>query len=45
VNPARGRSPCSGSPSGGDEQTDVAVVLVHGLTNCPRQFLEFGESL
>jgi esterase/lipase len=25
--------------------TDVAVVLVHGLTNCPRQFLDLGERI
>jgi esterase/lipase len=26
-------------------QTDVAVVLVHGLTNSPRQFLDLGREL
>lgn len=27
------------------EATDVAVVLFHGLTNCPKQFVEFAEHL
>ena len=27
------------------EATDVVVVLYHGLTNCPEQFLEFGTEL
>lgn len=27
------------------ERTDVAVVLFHGLTNCPKQFVEFAEHL
>ena len=26
-------------------ETDVTVVLIHGLTNCPRQFLELGERI
>ncbi|MGA0122814.1 MAG: alpha/beta hydrolase [Gaiellales bacterium] len=26
-------------------QTDVSVVLVHGLTNCPKQWLEFAETV
>jgi carboxylesterase len=25
--------------------TDVAVVLVHGLTNCPKQFVDLGEEI
>lgn len=25
--------------------TDVAVVLVHGLTNCPKQFVDLGEEV
>ena len=28
-----------------DEQVDVAVVLFHGLTNCPKQFVELGRAL
>lgn len=28
-----------------DERTDVAVVLYHGLTNCPQQFVDFAEEL
>lgn len=28
-----------------DERTDVAIVLFHGLTNCPKQFVEFAEHL
>jgi alpha-beta hydrolase superfamily lysophospholipase len=27
------------------EQTEVSVVLVHGLTNCPYQFAELGEMI
>jgi len=27
------------------QRADVAVILVHGLTNCPKQFVEFGEHL
>lgn len=27
------------------ERTEVAVVLFHGLTNCPKQFVEFAEHL
>lgn len=27
------------------EQTDRAIVLVHGLTNCPAQFVELGQEL
>lgn len=28
-----------------DERTEVAVVLFHGLTNCPQQFVDFAEHL
>lgn len=28
-----------------EQRTEVAVVLFHGLTNCPEQFVEFGEQL
>lgn len=28
-----------------DEKVDVAVVLFHGLTNCPKQFVELGTTL
>ncbi len=27
------------------ERADVAVVLVHGLTNCPQQWVEFAETV
>lgn len=27
------------------ERTALAVVLIHGLTNCPRQFLDLGERI
>jgi esterase/lipase len=37
--------PCKSRLLEHGEQTEVAVVLVHGLTNCPRQFLELAERI
>ena len=37
--------PCASRLLTHGERTDVAVVLFHGLTNCPKQFVEFGEQL
>lgn len=37
--------PCESRLLTHGERTDVAVVLFHGLTNCPRQFVEFGTLL
>ena len=37
--------PCESRLLTHGERTEVAVVLFHGLTNCPRQFVEFGTQL
>ncbi|MBM6402747.1 alpha/beta fold hydrolase [Phycicoccus sp. CSK15P-2] len=37
--------PCRSGLYGTGERTEVAVVLFHGLTNCPRQFREIAEQL
>ncbi|WP_051062725.1 alpha/beta hydrolase [Ilumatobacter nonamiensis] len=37
--------PCESQLLTHGERTEVAVVLFHGLTNCPRQFVEFGTML
>lgn len=37
--------PCRSRLLGHGRRTDVAVVLVHGLTNCPRQFVELAEAI
>ncbi len=37
--------PCASVLMDHGEQVEVAVVLFHGLTNCPKQFVEFAESL
>ncbi len=37
--------PCESVLLDHGDATDVAVVLFHGLTNCPEQFVEFGEML
>ena len=37
--------PCESRLLTHGERTDVAVVLFHGLTNCPRQFVELGTQL
>ena len=37
--------PCESVLMDHGEATEVAVVLFHGLTNCPEQFIEFGEML
>ncbi len=37
--------PCRSALYGTGDRTDVAVVLLHGLTNCPRQFQEMAETL
>lgn len=35
--------PCRSRLLDHGRRSDVVVVLVHGLTNCPRQFVELGE--
>lgn len=37
--------PCRSRLYDHGERTDVVVVLFHGLTNCPRQFVEMAEAL
>ena len=37
--------PCRSQLLTHDAPTDVVVVLYHGLTNCPEQFLELGTNL
>lgn len=37
--------PCESVLLDHGETVDVAVVLFHGLTNCPKQFVEFAEEL
>jgi carboxylesterase len=37
--------PCRSRLLDHGRRQEVAVVLVHGLTNCPRQFLELGEQI
>ena len=37
--------PCESVLMDHGERTDVAVVLFHGLTNCPEQFVDFAEEL
>ena len=37
--------PCESRLLTHGERTDVAVALFHGLTNCPRQFVELGTQL
>ena len=37
--------PCESRLLTHGERTEVAVVLFHGLTNCPRQFVEFATLL
>jgi carboxylesterase len=37
--------PCASRLLTYGEQTEAAVVLIHGLTNCPRQFVELGDAL
>lgn len=37
--------PCESQLMTHGEKVDVAVVLFHGLTNCPKQFVEFGSQL
>jgi len=37
--------PCRSRLLHHDEPTDVVVVLFHGLTNCPRQYVELGNEL
>lgn len=37
--------PCASRLYAHGERTDAAVVLVHGLTNCPRQFVELAETI
>ncbi len=38
-------APCASRLMTHGHQTDGVVVLVHGLTNCPRQFVELGEEI
>ena len=37
--------PCQSQMMLHGQPTDVVVVLFHGLTNCPEQYLDFGKSL
>jgi pimeloyl-ACP methyl ester carboxylesterase len=37
--------PCASRLMTHGAPTEVVVVLVHGLTNCPRQFVELGEQI
>ena len=37
--------PCRSRLLDSGRATDVVVVLVHGLANCPRQFVELGERI
>jgi esterase/lipase len=37
--------PCRSELHGPGERTEVVVVLLHGLTNCPRQLVEVAEAL
>ncbi len=37
--------PCKSRLLHHGRRQEVAVILVHGLTNCPRQFLELGEQI
>jgi carboxylesterase len=37
--------PCESRLLTHGERAEVAVVLFHGLTNCPKQFVEFGTEL
>lgn len=37
--------PCESQLLTHGTRTEVAVVLFHGLTNCPKQFVEFGTEL
>ncbi len=37
--------PCRSRLIDHGSRTDTVVVLVHGLTNCPQQFLELGERI
>lgn len=37
--------PCASRLYTHGERTETAVVLVHGLTNCPRQFVELAETI
>ena len=37
--------PCHSNLLHHGRSTDVVVVLFHGLTNCPRQYLELGQAL
>jgi len=37
--------PCESVLLDHGEQVEVAIVLFHGLTNCPKQFVEFAEQL
>jgi esterase/lipase len=37
--------PCQSRLLDHGERTDVVVVLYHGLTNCPEQYIEFGNEL
>jgi alpha-beta hydrolase superfamily lysophospholipase len=38
-------APCKSRLLTHGSQTEVSVVLFHGWSNCPRQFLEFGQQL
>jgi esterase/lipase len=37
--------PCKSAVYGQEKQSEVAVVLFHGLTNCPAQYQEFAQEL
>ena len=37
--------PCASRLLTHGEKTDVVVVLIHGLTNCPKQFVDLGEEI
>ena len=43
--PASVFEPCESRLFDHGEATEVVVVLFHGLTNCPEQFVEFGTEL
>jgi carboxylesterase len=43
--PGKVFDPCRSRLLDHGARTAVAVVLIHGLTNCPRQFVELGEEL
>ena len=43
--PGRIYEPCESQLMTHGDRVDVAVVLFHGLTNCPKQFVELGTQL